>query len=212
MSDSPFKQPGTGGDKFDLRNNGQEWLGALMLVWPLSVKENFDTGQYDPTDVVEADIALIDRMDPETGKPLFFERAFIFSKGLVNNTRNDVGGMVLGRLVRRQFANGTGWSMDPFSDADAQLAQQYIMANPRNVPAQPSSGAQSPPPAAAQAPPANDPWSLPPAPQAAAPAPAPASSAGAANVNAFLQSKGVTPPPDENAALMIAKSFPDFPG
>ncbi|PRH79346.1 hypothetical protein C6N75_09685 [Streptomyces solincola] len=150
-----FSQPGTGGDTFDLKTNGDAWMGALMLVWPISLKPNFDTGKFEPTDVVECDIALIDRTNPETGKPLLFKNAFLFSKGLVANTRGDIGGMVLGRLVKRQFANGVGWSLDPYTPQDEQIAQQYLVQNPRNSPSQPSSSQQGPP---RQSPPQEDPW------------------------------------------------------
>ncbi|MEU3052212.1 hypothetical protein [Streptomyces griseus] len=154
-----FQQPGQGGDKFDLKQYGQYWINSLMLVWPISLKPDFDSGQYEKTDVVEADIALVDCIDPSTGKPAFFKNAFIFSKGLVANTRGAVGSgePVLGRLVKKQFANGVGWSLADFTPADEQLANQYMLQYPRQAPQQP---ATTPPPQQSwgAAPPADDKW------------------------------------------------------
>ncbi|MFD8117027.1 hypothetical protein [Streptomyces microflavus] len=145
-----FNQPGQGGDTFDLKTNGQAWMGSLMLVWPISIKPEFDSGKFEPTDVVVCDIALLDRIDPNTGKPLFFKNAFLFSKPLVANTRNFLGGMVLGRLTQKQFAQGVGWTLDDFTPQDEQVANQYIATNPREQVSQPSSAQSSPP--------QQDPW------------------------------------------------------
>lgn len=146
-----FAQPGQGGDQFDLKTYGDQWMGSLMLVWPISLKPNFDSGKYEPTDVVECDIALIDRINPSTGKPAFFKNAFLFSKGLVSNTRGEIGNVVLGRLVKKQFANGVGWSLEDFTPADEQAANAYMLAHPRQAVAQPQQQQQQ------QAPP-SDAW------------------------------------------------------
>lgn len=213
---TPFSQPGAGGDKFDLKNHGNEWIGALMLVYPLELIVGFDSGEYEPTDVVRGDVILIDRKDPETGDSLAFYDTMLFSKGLVANTRNEVGGVVLGRLNKKQFRAGTGWTMEPYADNDALIAQEYIRTHPRNAPAQP---AQSQPPAPAPAPPP-DPWAVPPtAAAAAAPAavapPLPTAPPPAGlnpQLKAFLDSKGLATAGLDNAtAQMLAASFPDAP-
>lgn len=218
MSNEDFAQPAQGGDKFDLKNKGNEWLGALLLIWPTEFKPQFDSGEYDPTDVVVADIAFVDRVDPETGKPLYLRDAFIFAKGLVNNTKRSIGGRVLGRLAKRQFTKGVGWTLEDFTPADVEAARQYLAQYPREEFSQPAAAAPAPAPAPAQP----DPWAAaqsPPAPAPSAtptPAAAYAAPAGpdhpavAATVAAFLASKGVQAPPDPATALMIAKSFPDF--
>ncbi|MGW2207156.1 hypothetical protein [Streptomyces sp. NPDC001774] len=201
---NPFEQPGTGGDKFDLKNLGQQWLGGLLIIWPSEVKPEFTgNGQYKPTDVVVADIGIIDRIDPNTGRPLFFKEAFIFSKGLVANTRNKLGQVVLGRLVKRDFANGPGWSLDPYQPQDVATAEAYLATNPRQTfsPPTPAQQAAAPTPAAAaySAPaPAPAPnaapnqWQ-PPAP-ATAPTPAPSSPAPTAGANTWAP-----PPPAPSA-------------
>lgn len=223
-----FAQPGTGGDTFDLKNNGQAWKGSLMLVWPKELKPNFDSGKFEPTDVVVCDIALIDRDDPATGNPLFFKDAFLFSKGLVANTRGAVGDPdpVLGRLVQRQFAQGVGWSLDEFTPADAAAADKYLREHPRNVAQQPASAAPPfggnddpwagvnaaaatpavaapvAPPAAAPAPTGN-PWD--------SPAPAPAGwQAGAQGLVDYLKARGINPDqiPDQATAENIARGLP----
>ncbi|MGW6260348.1 hypothetical protein [Streptomyces sp. NPDC055085] len=107
MTDSPFAQPTSpSGDKFDLKNLGQSWLGTLMLVYPKELKADFDSGKFTPTDVVVADIVFVD--GPEAGR--FFSDAFIFAKFIVADTKTFIGGgPVLGRLGRKQGKEGEGW-------------------------------------------------------------------------------------------------------
>jgi hypothetical protein len=195
-------QPGSGGDKFDLKNRGDQFFGKLLLIYPTALKTDFDGGEYGKTDVVVADVIILDLINLQTGQPEEFRDAFLFSRGLVNNTRGYIGGSVLGRLARKQFAKGIGWSLDDFSDADGQVAMQYINAHPRNMPAQPSQGIPNaePPPAPAPTPPPAVP-----APPAYAPPPPPAPTAlpaAAANYDpnpwAGMQTaQAPTPPPPE---------------
>lgn len=210
-----YAQPSTGGDQFNLKEHGDEWLGSLIVIWPTEVKPSFDTGKYEPTDVVVADIGIIERIDPATGKPLFFKEAFIFSKGLVANTKSRIGQVVLGRLVKRQFAQGVGWSLDPFQPQDIATADAYLATNPRETFVAPA----TPTP-----PPAHDPWAgvnATPAPPAAVASPTPAAAASTPsapggldpNLIGYLMSKGISNAAtlDEATARGIAAVYPDNP-
>lgn len=115
---SPFAQPSAGGDKFDLKNNGHRWLGSLLLIYPKEVKADFDSGQFEPTDVVVADIIFVD--GPDAGQ--LFKSTFLFAKFIVGTLKGNVGGTVLGRLGQKQGRQGMGWSIEDHSDLDVGLA------------------------------------------------------------------------------------------
>lgn len=125
-----------------------EWVGQLFLFWPLSVETvNFKRpdGTDDPTDMVQADVAIITLMDNETGRPKFLEGARIGGKALTPQIKKQVGGKVLGRLKQspRQGEKSGAYYLDDWTDADAALAAQYEAAFPHNpnLPAQPSGAA-----------------------------------------------------------------------
>lgn len=212
MSDNPFQQPGSA-DKFDLKNFGDQWVGALLLVYPKKLTEDFDSGKYEPSDVVDADIIIVDRYG-EDGQPLKFTNSRLWSKGLVNNTRDMLGKTVLGRLGKKAFANGIGWYLDEFTDADSAAAapiHQAYMAGQFTAPS------ASTPPTSAASPPAatggqqNGGWGQlpPPAASATAPPPAPAGGGVDPELLAFLAGKGVdvTKIKDNDTAKMLAAAY-----
>ncbi|MGP4083173.1 hypothetical protein [Streptomyces sp. KR55] len=235
-----FQQPGKA-DKFAPRDNPQ-WLGRLFLIYPDSVSPqtfNRPDGTQETSDVVTADVVIIDLPDPQTGQPVKLEGARIGGKGLVPQLRKMIGSMVLGRLSKlpSQGQKDGAYVLQDWTPQDAAMATAYVNANPRTQQfAQPAAQAQPVAQAPApQAPAAQyasqalpyDPWQNtqaqpPQAPPAQAygatpavaqapPAAAPAP-AGAPSLPDFLASKGVpTAGMGEQQMQMIAATFPDNP-
>ncbi|MEV1049652.1 hypothetical protein [Streptomyces sp. NPDC049887] len=204
-----FNQPGKA-DKFAPRDNPQ-WIGKLFLIYPDSVSpQTFSRpdGTQETSDVVTADVVIIDLPDPQTGQPTTLQGARIGGKGLVPQLRKMVGSMVLGRLSKlpSQGQKDGAYVLADFTPADAQMATAYVQAHPRTAPfAQP----QAQPVAQAPAPQAY-------APQAPAyvppPAPAPAPTEGPSPLAQFLASKGVpVTGMAEDQMRLIAATYPDNP-
>lgn len=199
MSDSPFAQPSAGGDKFEPK----DYNGKLLLLYAKSYNGSEAT-KFGETSSADADIIVVDHIDPSTGKPLVLFNARVFGN-LANSVRNDIGRVVLGRLGQGPNTKGNPpWILLNHTDADAQLAgpvhQQYQAGLFKP--------AETPPPQPPAAPPGHDPWAgvnATPAPPAAAVAPTDP------NI-AFLMSKGV--PYDQIMAMdpgnrqLLANSFP----
>ncbi|MEU9654826.1 hypothetical protein [Streptomyces chartreusis] len=229
-----FQQPGRA-DKFAPRDNPQ-WIGRLFLIYPDSVSPqtfNRPDGTQETSDVVTADVIIIDLPDPQTGQPTKLEGARIGGKGLVPQLRKMIGSMVLGRLNKlpSQGQKDGAYVLADFTPQDAAMASAYVAANPRTsqfaqpaAQAQPVAQAPAPqapplpydqwqhtqaqpaPPAAYGAPPAA---AYAPPPAQAAPAPAEAAPSPLAQ---FLQGKGVpTAGMPEAQMQMIAATFPDNP-
>jgi hypothetical protein len=184
---SGYAQP-KAASKFDLKDHGQEYLGKLMLIWPTRVLHDVPSSQGVADTVVECDIAIIDKIDPMTGKPEYLEDVRLWWSVLINQTKSEIGGKVLGRLG--QGANTKGnppWLLLDYTEQDVQWAEQYEAAFPRNAPTQPSAAAGQPPQAAAP----QAAWNAPaPAPAAAAPA-APGPETWPPGLADFLKSKQV---------------------
>jgi hypothetical protein len=144
-----FQQPGKA-DKFAPRDH-PEWVGRLFLVYPDSVSPqtfNRPDGTQETTDVVTADVVIIDLPDAQTGQPVKLQGARIGGKALVPQLRKMVGSMVLGRLAKMpsQGQKDGAYYLADFTPQDAQMATAYVAANPRQAPfAQPA--AQAAPPA-----------------------------------------------------------------
>ncbi|MFM9643153.1 hypothetical protein [Streptomyces turgidiscabies] len=231
-----FQQPGKA-DKFAPRDNPQ-WLGRLFLIYPDGCTPqtfNRPDGSQETSDVVTADVVIIDLPDPQTGQPTKLEGARIGGKGLVPQLRKAVGSMVLGRLNKlpSQGQKDGAYVLADFTPQDAAMASAYVAANPRTSQfAQPAAQAQPvaqapayAPPPAAQAPPLPyDQWQhtqaqpaaqAPPvaaygAPPAAVPQAPP--EAAPSPLAQFLQGKGVpTAGMPEAQMQMIAATFPDNP-
>lgn len=202
MSDSPFKKPSAGGDKFDPRDG---WLGALLIIYPKAYTKGAETKHGDANQA-DCDIIVVDRADPATGKPAFFHRARLFGN-LADSVQDSVadGSPVLGRLGQGPNTKGNPpWILIEVEDGsmDEQMAvqaHQGYLAGQFKPPADPAAAT------------ATDPWAgmnvqtSPPAAAAAAPTPAPtlapaiqaaaaaaAAPAGDPNVG-FLISKGLDP-------------------
>jgi hypothetical protein len=224
-----YDQPDHGA-KFTPRDH-PEWLGKLFLIFPESVETvNFNRpdGTLDPTDMVTADVAIIDLPDPQNqGKPTFLQGARIGGSALVPQLKKKIGKKVLGRLNQTpaQGQKSGAYFLADFSPQDVQTAEQYEAAFPR---AQYDSGSGNQPPPAQQwqagppaqsapaqsqfagqwggaqpaAPPANQ-WGPPPA-AAAPPPPAPWPD----GLREFLTSRGInTEGMDEAQARQIAATL-----
>lgn len=160
-----YEQPDKG-EKFSPRDH-PEWVGRLFLVYPTEVnivQFQDDKGQPSPTDVVTADVAIIDLVDPETGKPKVLKGARIAGRALVPQIKGKVDKRTaaLGRL-RQLPAQGTksgAYVLDEFSPADGQLADSFDATDWRGVREQPAppTGVVSTPTATAVPAPAGAPW------------------------------------------------------
>lgn len=148
MATPSFQQPAKG-DKFTPRDH-PEWLGKLFLIYPDSCSPqtfNRPDGTQDTSDIVEADVAIIDLIDPQTGQPTTLSGARIGGKGLVPQLRKMIGAMVLGRLTKlpSQGQKDGAYILADFSPEDAQIATAYVQAHPRTAPfGQPQAQTQAP--------------------------------------------------------------------
>lgn len=214
-----FNQPGKA-DKFAPRDNPQ-WIGRLFLIYPDSCAPqtfNRPDGTQETSDVVEADVVIIDLPDPQTGQPTVLSGARIGGKGLVPQLKKQLGSMVLGRLNKlpSQGQRDGAYILADFTPADAQLAAAYVQTHPRSsqfaqpqAPAQPVAQA---PAYASQALP-YDPWAgsgAAPAPVAQMPPQTPP--ATPSPLAQFLAGKGVpTQGMSDDQMRLIAATFPDNP-
>lgn len=131
-----FNQPAKG-DKFTPRDH-PEWLGKLFLIYPDSCAPqtfNRPDGTQDTSDIVEADVAIIDLIDPQTGQPTTLSGARIGGKGLVPQLRKMIGSMVLGRLTKlpSQGQKDGAYVLADFTPDDAQIATAYVQTHPRTA-------------------------------------------------------------------------------
>lgn len=155
-----YDQPDKGA-KFTPRDH-PEWLGKLFLVFPESVETvNFSRpdGTQDPTDMVTADVAIIDLPDPQTGRPTFLENARIGGSALAPQLKKKLGKKVLGRLNQTpaQGQKSGAYFLADWTPADAQTAESYEAAFPRaayQVPNDPPANAWQAGPPAQSGPPA----------------------------------------------------------
>lgn len=146
------------GEKFSPRDH-PEWIGKLFLVYPTElnvVQFQDDKGVPSPTDVVTADVAILDLIDPETGRPKVLLGARIAGKAIVPQIKGKVvsGNANLGRMrqLPAQGAKSGAYVFDSeFTPADEHLAKQQDVADWRGkygaAPAGPPTGVASPAPA-----------------------------------------------------------------
>jgi hypothetical protein len=119
------------GEKFSPRDH-PEWVGKLFLIYPTElnvVQFQDDKGVPQPTDVVTADVAILDLIDPETGQPKVLLGARIAGKALVPQIKGKVvsGNAALGRLrqLPAQGAKSGAYVLDnEFTQADVALAER----------------------------------------------------------------------------------------
>jgi hypothetical protein len=156
----PFKQPAKNSGFFSPRDHA-DWLGRLFLIYPDRVVTKTFNAEEGPVDMVEADVAIIDLVDPQTGQPTVLQGTTIGGKALVPQLKTQLGAMVLGRLAQGQ-AQGSksgAYYLTDFTDQDGVMAQQYIQTHPRQQFAQPQAQ-QAPPQQYGQAP-AQQPYGAP---------------------------------------------------
>lgn len=168
---SQFQQPGIGGDKFV----AAEHNGALLLFFPSVFRTGIPTTNG-TTDCVDTKIVNLN-----TGQVL--EDARVFGSALIPQLKGAVpDGMVLGRLGQGQNTKGNPpWILQPHTEQDVAVAEQYLAANPRN---QFQNAAPPTPPASAA--PATGGWGQ----QAPAPAPQPQATGGWGNPPAPAPQQG----------------------
>lgn len=194
---NPFRQPGGQGDKFDTH----AYKGCLLLVYCKGYQDEVTTSKG-KSSAADCDIVVVDRLDPATQMPEFYDNAKLFGNLARSVGRDDgVGAYTLGVLDQVPTAGGNeAWILrdatdnpqavqaaTPWWDAHQQKrfrasqkpAQQQSV--PAHQPAAPSAGAWQQDAWAGMnaAPPATPPAAATAAPPAAPGAPAP----GAADPN-----------------------------
>ncbi len=159
---SQFQQPGISNpeDKFVPADN----KGALLLFFPTQLQQGIKTA-HGESDAVAARIVRLN-----DGR--IYDNALIFPTALVTQLKAAVpDGMVLGTLGQGENTKGNPpWLLSPHTEADVQVAEQWLAANPRQQfqqAAPPTPAASAPawgqqPPAAAPAAPATGGWGSPP--------------------------------------------------
>lgn len=126
----PYGQPDKA-EKFSPRDNPQ-WLGKLFLIYTNEVDTVVFTkpdGSQDPTKIAHGDVAIIDLIDPQTGKATILLGARIGGKALVPQLTKNAGTGIatLGRL-RKLPAQGQkegAYVLDDYTPADGALADQF---------------------------------------------------------------------------------------
>lgn len=95
----------------------------LLLIKPKGFEPAIST-VHGETSAVQADVVVLD--GPEAGTE--YADTLVFPKVLQSQIKPQIGGMVLGRLGQGQAKKGQSapWELAEFSDADAQLARDYI--------------------------------------------------------------------------------------
>src|SRR6266545_4571591 len=127
-----------------------EWENKLFLIWPETLENVVfvrQDGTPDPTDIVTADVAIIDLQDPLTGKPVFIKGARIGGKALTPMIKHRLGEKVLGIFTKlpKQPGKNAAYNLDfpektrPQWQQMCQMAQAYELTNPRHGFSQPSS-------------------------------------------------------------------------
>ncbi|MGJ9714300.1 hypothetical protein [Actinotignum sp. GS-2025d] len=184
MSTNPFVAPAAPGDGIVWR----EVNGALLIIKPTQHETGFKT-TYGESDVIHADIWVLD--GPTAGES--FEDTLIFPRMLVNQLKNQIGELVIGRVSQGQAKPGQSapWLLQAASEQETQFgaqcweriqASRFQAPEPPQAPAAPQAQggwgnpapAQPQAPQAPQAPAAPQGWAAP-APQAPAAPAAPAS-------------------------------------
>lgn len=140
---SQFQQPGISSpeDKFVPAENN----GALLLFFPTQLQTGIKTA-HGECDAVAATVVRLN-----DGR--VYDNALIFPTALVTQLKAAVpDGMVLGTLGQGENIKGNPpWLLRPHTEADVQVAEQWLALNPRNQFAQPQQQAAPPTPAASPA-------------------------------------------------------------
>jgi hypothetical protein len=126
-------------------------LGSLLLIDVHSQETGINTS-FGLSDAIRADVAVLD--GDSAGET--YNDTLIFPKVLQSQLRSRVGGKVLGRLGQGAAKPGQSapWTLTEPTDADKQLAVQWItQVSTPSVPEQPAPAAQPTQTGATQPPP-----------------------------------------------------------
>lgn len=148
---TPFRDPAPPGQKIEWA----EYKGSLLLFkvtgavrTVTTTIRNAKTGGYDK-DALPVRIVVLD--GPKAGEMI--DNGLIFPTILLSQVDGEVGSMTLGRLNQGVAKPGQDppWILDTATDADKQVAMQFLSNRSIRQPA-PAAAAPPPPPA----PPAQD--------------------------------------------------------
>jgi len=148
-----FEQPAQA-EKFSPRDH-PEWVNKLFLIYPTSVDmvtfNNDDGTPKPPSEVVTADVAIVDLINPETGRPTVLKGARIGGKALVPQIKpyaSKHNTAAAGRLrqLPGQGAKSGAYVLDNFQPQDGPTLTAFDATDWRGQIQQPA------PPVAAVAP------------------------------------------------------------
>lgn len=116
-------------------STGIQWdelKGSLLLVAPQSVETGIKTSYGDDASAVKADVTVLDGDKEGT----VYTSTLIFPKVLQSQVKNDLGGLVLGRLGQGQKKPGQSapWMLTAATPADEALASKHLDASEEDVP------------------------------------------------------------------------------
>lgn len=155
--DNPFRPPAGKGDKFDTH----AYKGCLLLVYCKGYQDLVKTSKGESS-AADCDIIVIDRMDPVTNMPEFFDGAKLFGNLARSVGRDDgVGAYTLGWLDQVPTSAGNeAWVLrDATQDGAATQAaspwwqahqQKRFKASVKPAQQQAAQGYQGPPQGQAQ--------------------------------------------------------------
>lgn len=180
------------GDRFKVA----DYEGHLVLVYPKELLKEKET-VHGAADAVKAHVVVL------TDQNRVFYETLLFPVGIVIQTKNVLGGIVLGRIgkgVAKTPGRSAPWQLlDTTDAADEAAAEAYIAANPSGPPlptVDEPAGPSFTKPSAAQVPAAAFPTPQVAAAHVAAPGPVPAADPNAAPVSGdlktYLESRGYT--------------------
>lgn len=116
---SPFAPPGTPSDPI----NWSEYMGALLIVKPLSIETGIQT-VHGAASAIRASVSVLD--GPNGGKRM--EDVLVFPRMLQAQLKTRIGQMVLGRLGQGQAKPGqtAPWVLNAATPDDEQTAQRFL--------------------------------------------------------------------------------------
>lgn len=135
-----FTKPSESSGEFFSPSKHPEYVGRLFIVWPTQVRSHTFKPDEGPQTLVDADIAIVDLPNPQTGQPTVFKDATIGGKVLTGQLADRVGNIVLGRLEldNRAYKLASNWTPQ-----DEATAKAYIDTYGRPVAATPQAQPQA---------------------------------------------------------------------
>lgn len=114
-----FDKPGTASNV-----EWEEYLGKLLIIWPISKEANVKTQDYGEKDAIRADMAIVDGADGPEELP----DILIFPLVLQGQLRRKMGKTVLGRLGQGEAKakQKPPWKLQDATEADEKLARDYL--------------------------------------------------------------------------------------